>query len=80
MLGVKNRYFARGLMYKNYKTIFNYRWNVMKTICNIEIIKDGRCFVARIQLYDGTKKEYRDENLENVFTQLVIELQDELGD
>ena len=52
----------------------------MVSICNIEIIKDGDEFVARIHLVDGTTKEYRNKNLEDVLTEMVITVQDELDE
>jgi len=52
----------------------------MVQICNIEIIKDGMYFVARTQLADGKNKEYRHSNFEDVLTEMVIELQDELSE
>lgn len=52
----------------------------MAQICNIEIIKDGMYFVARVELSDGKNKEYRHQNFEDVLTEMVIELQDELGE
>jgi len=54
--------------------------NSMSQICNIEIIKDGMYFVARTQLPNGKSKEYRHPNFEDVLTEMVIELQDELSE
>ena len=52
----------------------------MSQICNIEIIKDGMYFVARTQLENGKSKEYRHSNFEDVLTEMVMELQDELSE
>jgi len=52
----------------------------MASICNIEIIKDGDEFVIRIHLADGTTKEYRQKSLEDVLTEMVIAVQDELDE
>ncbi len=52
----------------------------MVAVCNIEIIKDGNEFVARIHLVDGTTKEYRHKSLEDVLTEMVFAVQDELDE
>ncbi|UCD14687.1 MAG: hypothetical protein JSW60_04500 [Thermoplasmatales archaeon] len=52
----------------------------MESVCNIEIIKDGEEFVVRMQLANGEIKEYRRENLEELLTEMVIALQDELDE
>ena len=52
----------------------------MESVCNIEIIKDGKEFVARVQLTNGSIQEYRHENLEELLTEMVIALQDELDE
>ena len=52
----------------------------METVCYIEIIKDGRDFVARAHLSNGSIKEYRHQVFEDVLTDMVIDLQEELAD
>lgn len=52
----------------------------METVCCIEIIKDGRDFVARVHLTNGTVKEYRHQIFEDVLTEMVIDLQEELAE
>jgi hypothetical protein len=52
----------------------------MVYVCNIEIIKDGEKFVARVHLANGSTKEYSHKNLEEVLTEMVIGLQDELDE
>jgi len=52
----------------------------MVSVCNIEIIKDGDEFVVRIYLADGTIREYRQKNLEEVLIEMVIAVQDELDE
>ena len=52
----------------------------MVSVCNIEIIKDGKEFVARVYLANGSTQEYRRENLEELLTEMVIALQDELDE
>lgn len=48
----------------------------MENICRIEIVKDGKNFVARAHLPDGSKKEYRHEVFEDALTEMVIDLQE----
>ncbi|MCK4815754.1 hypothetical protein KA005_08290 [bacterium] len=52
----------------------------METVCYIEIIKDGRDFVARAHLSNGATKEYRHHVFEDVLTEMVIDLQEELAE
>ena len=52
----------------------------METVCHIEILKDGRHFVARAHLANGSVKEYRHQIFEDVLTEMVIDLQEELSE
>jgi hypothetical protein len=52
----------------------------MDSVCNIELIKDGDEFVARIYFFDGTIREYRHKKLEEAFTEMVIAVQNELDE
>ena len=52
----------------------------MESVCNIEISKDGDEFVVRVHLANESIKEYRRKNLEEVLTEMVIALQDELDE
>ncbi len=52
----------------------------METVCHIEIIKDGRDFVARAHMANGSIKEYRHQVFEDVLTEMVIDLQEELAE
>ena len=52
----------------------------METVCHIEIIKDGRDFVARVNLANGSIKEYRHHIFEDVLTEMVIDIQEELAE
>ena len=54
--------------------------NSMETVCHIEILKDGRDFVARAHLANGAVKEYRHQIFEDVLTEMVIDLQEELSE
>ena len=53
---------------------------LMETVCHIEIIKDGRDFVARAHMANGSIKEYRHQVFEDVLTEMVIDLQEELAE
>jgi hypothetical protein len=53
---------------------------IMETVCHIEILKDGRDFVARAHLANGSVKEYRHQIFEDVLTEMVIDLQEELSE
>jgi hypothetical protein len=52
----------------------------METICNIEIIKEGTDYVARVHLSDGKIKEYRHNSFEEVLTELIKDLHDDITD
>ena len=52
----------------------------MESVCHIEIIKDGRDFVARAHMANGSIKEYRHQVFEDVLTEMVIDLQEELAE
>jgi hypothetical protein len=52
----------------------------METVCHIEILTDGRDFVARAHLANGSVKEYRHQIFEDVLTEMVIDLQEELAE
>lgn len=52
----------------------------METVCRIEIIKDGRDFAARAHLAGGLIKEYRHPVFEEVLTEMVVGLQEILGE
>ncbi len=56
------------------------QWETMEKVCNIEIIKDGAYFVVKIHLADGSIREYRHHVFEDVLTEMVIDLQDELSE
>ena len=52
----------------------------MESVCHIEVLKDGRDFVARAHLANGSVKEYRHQIFEDVLTEMVIDLQEELSE
>jgi hypothetical protein len=52
----------------------------MEIICNIEIIKAGVDFVVKAHLPNGSIREYRNHVFEDVLTEMVIDLQEELSE
>ena len=50
----------------------------MKKVCHIEILKDGVYFVVRVHLANGSIREYRHHVFEDVLTEMVIDLQDDV--
>ena len=58
----------------------NQEGRTMETVVHIEILKDGRDFVARAHLANGSVKEYRHPIFEDVLTEMVIDLQEELAE
>ena len=50
----------------------------MELVCHIEIIKEGKDFVIRAKLADGSIREYRNPVLEDVLTEMINDLQEEL--
>ena len=52
----------------------------MEVVYNIEILKDGDCFVVRVHLADGSIREYRHQSFEDVLTEMVIDLRDETSE
>jgi hypothetical protein len=48
----------------------------MDSLCQIEILKEGRDFAARAYLSSGSIKEYRHPVFEEVLTEMVIDLQE----
>ena len=51
-----------------------------ESLCRIEILKDGREYVARTHSQSGGNREYRDTVFEDMLTGLVIDLQEEFGE
>ena len=52
----------------------------MKTLCRIEILKEGRNYVARAQIEEKPIKEYRHPVFEEVATEMVLDIQGLLED
>lgn len=52
---------------------------VEENLCRIEIVKEGREFVAKARTQGGTR-EYRNIIFEDMLRELVIDLQEEFGE
>jgi len=52
---------------------------VEESLCRIEILKEGREFIARAKMQGGTK-EYRNTIFEDLLRELFIDLQEEFGE
>lgn len=52
----------------------------MDPICHIEVIKDGSDFVIRVRLQNGVLREYRNPVLEDVLTEMINDVQEELAE
>ncbi len=50
-----------------------------ESLCNIEILKRGNVFVAKVQSQLGGQREFKGNGFEEVLEQLVIELQEEFA-
>ena len=50
------------------------------TLCQIEIVKDGHFFIARTQTEGAADKEYKNTVFEDLLTEMVITLQEQLND
>ena len=50
------------------------------TLCQIEILKDGHFFIARTQTESGLAKEYKNTVFEDLLTEMLITLQEQLTD
>jgi hypothetical protein len=49
-----------------------------KALCWIELVKSGNIFIARSNAAGGTTKEYKNRVLEDMLTELIVELQEEI--
>jgi hypothetical protein len=49
-----------------------------KPLCWIELVKNGSVFIARSNTYHGASKEYKNRVLEDMLTELILELQEEI--
>jgi hypothetical protein len=84
-MSLKHNY-TKHFFTKNINTVDEFRFAIrvgkyhMETVCHIEIIKDGRDFVARAHMANGSIKEYRHHVFEDVLTEMVIDLQEELAE
>lgn len=49
-------------------------------LCQIEVLKDGHFFIARTQTDAGHVKEYKNTVFEDLLTEMLITLQEQLAD
>lgn len=49
-------------------------------LCQIEVLKDGHFFIARTQTDSGQAKEYKNTVFEDLLTEMLITLQEQLAD
>lgn len=49
-----------------------------KQLCWIELVKNGNMFIARSNITGGASKEYKNRVLEDMLTELVVELQEDI--
>ncbi|HLE46989.1 MAG TPA: hypothetical protein VI818_01730 [Candidatus Thermoplasmatota archaeon] len=49
-----------------------------KQLCWIELVKNGNVFIARSHTGAGAAKEYKNRVLEDMLTELIVELQEEI--
>jgi hypothetical protein len=47
-------------------------------ICSIDLLKEGIEFIARTELPNGDSKEYRSSVLEDLLTQVMIDLEEKV--
>lgn len=49
-------------------------------LCQIEVLKDGHFFIARTQTESGQAKEFKNTVFEDLLTEMLITLQEQLAD
>ncbi len=49
-------------------------------LCHIEILKDGHFFIARTQAEGVASKEYKNTVFEDMLTEMVITLAEQMAD
>lgn len=47
-------------------------------IFDIEVFKDGPRFIARARHADGTKREYKNQNFEDLLTEMLTDISEEV--
>jgi len=52
----------------------------MRIVYNIEILKDGDFYVVVVHLANGSIRQYRHQNFEDVLTEMVVDLQEETSE
>jgi len=46
-------------------------------LCSMEVVKDGKTYIARIQSEVGGQRELRDQTLEGLLEQVIEDLREE---
>lgn len=49
-------------------------------IFDIEVLKDGPRFIARARHLDGTKREYKNQNFEDLLTEMLTDISEDVQD
>ena len=47
-------------------------------ILDIEVFKDGPRFIARARTEDGSKREYKNQSFEDLLTEMLTDLAEEI--
>lgn len=47
---------------------------------DIEVFKDGPRFIARARAQDGTKREYKNQNFEDLLTEMLTDVSEEIAE
>lgn len=48
-----------------------------ESLCSMEVVKDGKVYIARIQSDLGGQRELRDQTLEGLLEQVIEDLREE---
>lgn len=49
-------------------------------VLDIEVFKDGPRFIARARTADGGKREYKNQSFEDLLTEMLTDLAEEIAD
>ncbi len=47
-------------------------------LCHIHVLKDGQFFIARTETQDGQTKEFKNTVFEDMLTEMMITLQEQI--
>lgn len=56
-----------------------YNEGYQETLCNVEVSKENNVFVARIESAIGGIREYRSSNIEEIYDQIMLDLQEDFS-